>query len=517
MSSITPLLYPLNQGVDTYNPPIASKDLFFTQLIQIEPRLGRLQASRGLAAFQSLAASLGPGDALMGFGYYSLTQLLAVNFYAFSKTKVFWFDFSTGFFDPTPIYSGFTSSEDPYAVMPWYDGLFVTKPGRMVKLASNTATVVPGISAKYGIVANSHLYLGDVTDVARDKTRLRWSDLDAPESFDIQPDSSEAGFFSIEPPAIAIRGITYQRGNPVVYTDAGLWSGTAIGFPGGFVHQPLYPGVRLPYDYTVVQYKDIDYFIGEDNFYALNGFQVVPIGDAIWERFQSLLKVETNTKVRGFVDSRRDQIFWTFTRADNDQLWSVVYNYKEAKWSERDALNVTAWFDAPKFFLSGYTPIDEISAQIDTVSTSFDEDEGLDVLIPQLAAVVGQIGKVDGTVEPAIYSAVEGKVETFDFFYDSIDEVKTLIRAVVEFTGGGSPDLELEIGSRDSQFETISWSSPISVTNYKGKKAFFFRSTGIGKFIRLRFTWTNSNTNYIDDMRLVEIQKVQDVTTTSPN
>src|SRR5690606_13218796 len=100
-------------------------------------------------------------------------------------------------------YNLFPGTEDRMVILPWYDGLYVTKPhGKLIKIQHKTFKEIPkGPYAKYGIVANSHLYFANTgTNVSRSFTRVRWSDLDGPDLWDLDPESSEADFFDIEPP-----------------------------------------------------------------------------------------------------------------------------------------------------------------------------------------------------------------------------------------------------------------------------------------------------------------------------
>ncbi len=509
-----PLLFKLSGGVDTYNPPLSSEDLKFLTLDNLEPRLGRIIATAGYQLNQDIG--LTGTNRVMGFAYYTLSNFGFTCLYAFSKTSIYFYDFETEAFITTPIYSGFVSSDDQYIALQWYGALYVTKPnGPYVKVQYKTVTVISNaIYGKYGLVINSHAMIANVNDGSSIvATRVRWSDRDDLESFDLDPNASEADFFDLEPSNIQITGLSYQRGSPLVYSENSVWIGTDVGFPGGFTWQPLFTGLGNIFHYSVVRYREIDYFIGQDNIYSLNGFQPKEIGTEIWERFIEDIKIVARTNVRGYSDSRKDQVFWVYQRAD-DSYWSIVYNVKEGKWSERDPQELTAFFDAPRIALRGFEVIDDNITIINSDSDLIDDpDAGFPVAIPQLLGAVdagggvvaenGGILKLDGN--EFAYTA-----ETFDFFFGSIEFKEEVTKISIEYTGTGSPALTVKVASRNNQDEALSWSSAIPVTNIDGSRSFYIRNEGVGKYLRFKFEWENTATDYITDLRLLSIVQVQD-------
>lgn len=514
MTSHVPRQFRLTEGVDAYNPDVIEKDLVFAYLNNVDPRLGRLWASKGYASFQNLALS--GSDRIISFGSYQLASRQYNDLYAFSRTKVFWFNFSTGLFDTTPIYTSFYSSDDPYVLIPWYGALYVTKPlSPYVRLQHKTATVISNaLSARYGLLANSHAYFASVNDgVTNHLGRIRWSDLDDPESIEFDAQSSEADFFDLEPDSRQITGVSYQRGTPLVYAENNIWGGTPIGFPGGFRHDPLFPGIGNIFHNAVIRNKEVDFFIAQDNIYALNGLQLEPIGDAIYDRFINSVKISSDTSVRGYIDSRKDQVFWVYTKTD-DSLWSIVYNYKEKKWSERDPQSLTAWWDSPRVAMRGYDAIDDIATLIDNVATMIDDPAGgYPVVLPQLGGTSlspAIVVKANDANLRAVGTAFSHLIETFDFYFDTIGEVSEITKALIEYTGAGTPNLTVSIGTRDNQSAAIVWSATKAVDTSKGSLAFFIRSIGVGKYIRFRFAWGNTDANRITDLRLLSLVKVEE-------
>lgn len=528
--SHSPKQFKLNQGIDAYNPEVVAAELTMFYLNNVEPRLGRLMSTRGYGSFQAFA-SLGITDAFVGFAFYQLSNRRFVNLYAFSKSNVYWFNFQTNAFETTPVYTGFPSTDDPYVFIPWYDALYVTKlGGAYVKLERATYSVIAGgLQARYGIVNNSHAYLGGVSDgVSLELARIRWSDLDDPESFTLDASASEADFFDLEPDSREITGMTMQRSNSLVYAQNTIWVGSYVGFPGGFRHDPLFPGIGNIFHDAVVHAKDLDYFIGPDNIYAVNGFQLVPIGDKIYERFiadvsltPATLSSANTISVKGFLDTRKNQVFWVYPSAVNNPggLWSIVYNYKEDKWSERDAQKLTSWFDAPRVAMRGYDSIDAISTVIDDDSDIIDDPAaGYVRIVPQLAGtnftlvgtLIPTIGKADDSYVKLINTAMDQKMETTDFFWEEIGKVKEVTKVILEYTGAGTPNLNIYIGTRHNQFESITWSNAVAVdTTTAGVMTFFVKAEAVGRYLRFRFTWGNTAVSYITDLRLISFVKVE--------
>lgn len=383
------LTFKIADGVNDYEPEVISDKLQFLQVNNLDARLARLITSKGYSLFQNL--SLAAGDVVTGFGYYTLSSRQYSNFYAFTKTKIFWLNFETELFDTTPIHTFAVPSSSPPVVIPWYDSMYVTNQSwPYVQIRYKTVTAVPDApKARYGIVANSHAMLGNVSDVTtKGLARVRWSDLDAPESFILDPLQSEADFFDLEPGSLQITGMSYQRGSPIIYTQNDLWAASYRGFPESFKFEPIIPGLGNLFHDAVIRNKDVDYFISSDNIYELNGFQPVQIGDAIFKRFINDVKISSDTSVKGYLDSRKDQVFWVYT-ANDDSIKSIVYNYKEKKWTERDAQDITAWYDTPRVSFRGFKVINAYSAlpadKINSASDLIDDpDAGFPMVIPQL-------------------------------------------------------------------------------------------------------------------------------------
>lgn len=506
------LLFPANAKLNNYLPAVTSKELAFVELNCFEPRLGRLIASKAPTLFQDL--ELDAEDKVLRFCYYTLTGLQYSNLYAITTKAIYWFDFAAEEFDPTPIYTYGYSRLDYPQVLPWYDCLYVVRPGHpSVRLEAKVVTEIPTMPfGRYGIVLASHIFLGNVGNITNQFfTRVQWSDLDDPESWSLLPNSSEADFFNLEAGETEITGVSAQRGNGIIYTRDTIWQATYVGFASGnFSFQPLFQGLGNNFHYSLVRVKEVDYFIGPDGFYRLNGYQPENLGTEVWNRFISEVKISTDAAVPGFLDSRRDQIFWIYTKTDDTKA-CIVYNYKENSWCFRADYGIVSFFDAPRAVLKGYTVINDISTLIaDDDHLIDDPEDNFPLTISQFVGLetgTRPVAVFDNSYEDLESGSTTAVAETFDFFLDSLESVKEFHRITVEHRGSGNPltSLALEVGTRNNQRANLTWSSAISQVNIDGSLSFYFKKDGIGKYVRFRFTATNDSTNNLSELWLISL------------
>ena len=120
------------------------------------------------------------------------------------------------------------------------------------------------------------------------------------------------------------------------------------------------------------------------------------------------------------------------------------------------------------------------------------------------------IGQVSDSILKMDSEQFDHLIETFDFYFDEIGEVSEVNKVIMEYKGAGVPNMTLQIGTRPSQVNDVTWSSPIAQTVMNGTVTFFFRRQGAAKYIRFRFAWNNTNDDYVDDLRLMSITRVED-------
>lgn len=454
-------------------------------------------------------------QSVRGLAYYTEPYEQYSSLYALCDRDVFQYDFEQGIFKVGPIYT-FGPNNFPYAFVQWYNKLYVSKKNSgLVKLQSKKATVVenaPG--GRYMIIANGHLMLGNVSSKSSAyPNRLQWSDLYAPESFEISS-SSEADYYELDPDFGEITGLTAQRSNQVIYTPDSLVVGSYNPLPTGFRFQTLYTGVGNTIHGAVVRVKDRDFFLGHDNFYSLDGFQLGQIGDEIFNDFTAMNASNTaQSCLMTLVNLRRNEVMWIFDRVDGKK-WSIVYNFKEGKWSERDPQNILCGL-LLKMPIRGFKVIDDFSDIIASMSTklidgdwqfpasSLTEFYGADngrILVPSK-----KFGKADGT--PIVCSA-----ESQELFAESLFKVKEFDKLKILYTGAGLPDLRVSIGSRKHRNEKVVWSADLKKEEQiPGEATFHFHREAVGHLVRFKFSWNNTDADYISELTHISFDKLQDV------
>lgn len=490
--------YIVNIGVDTYSPPISSKDFKVLRLKNLQPRLNRLIAATGLTELQKIE-----GQQIMAYASYTHPTSLYSGLYAITKTSIYVFDFASLTFDLTPIYAGFSDNNDSYAVVPWFDCVYVTKLKTTVKLAANVAVVVSTMpSARYAIASAGHMLMANIkTPGGLFPNTIINSDLYLPERFVIDTDS-EADYFEMESPDGELTGLSYQRGNNLIYTRNSIWIATYSS--GKYKFDPLFTGIGNVYHGAQVRVKEIDMFIADDGIYVIDGLQLRSIGDPIWEFFSNDIAVTSLFDyVRGRVDTRKFEVSWTYPKAGG-ALWSIVYNYKEDKWSDRDPQDIltSVRFSVP---LRGFRTIDSFSDVIDTGTSSSYMIEGdwqytTYAIRDLFGTSTGVIGTSQASAEEVNGDPINVELESFDLYYEETDDVKEISKIVVQFKEIGTAPLLLQVASRHTQADALVWSAPVALTRANNETAFYFRNLGVGKFLRFKFTCANTNDNALVEL-----------------
>lgn len=507
------LPFKLNIGVDTYSPDITDQALKFLRLKNVQPRRDRWIPPTGY----TLKETISPGnDTIHAFALYTEPFLAYSDLYALGDTEIWRYNFSTNLFDGAAIYTTMPTGKLPYAIVPWYDRVYVSKRGLpLLKLQGTVVTPVDGAPAgRYGIVSNNHLMLANISNTASDlPTRIQWSDLYLPESWGFS-EASEADFFDLEVTDEEVTGISYQRGQTVIYTRNSIWVAKYYPLPTGFRFDPLYTGIGNLYHGAQVRVKELDFFIGEDNFYMLDGLQLRAFGDEIWQYFQDTKgAITAQTEIKSFYDSAKGEVHWVYPHS-TDTRWSIVYNYKENKWSDRDPQDIYTELSL-KFAARGFTVIDDVSALIDTmndpVTELIDGDwQFFDGNFTQIAA--GTNGRVYIPANIFIKQSGLGfdcEAESYEFYWEKLFETTEVNAFTVFYTSAGSPVLELLVGTRKHRNEAITWSAPADINDMlPGETTFHIRAQGVGRLMRFKLRWTTTVDDYITELTNCSFHKL---------
>ena len=507
MSSWTPKLMPAGEGMNSYAPPLSNGALQFERLQHVCPRNGRLVTPKGYEFWHGPIA-LAP---VLGLAKLTIERTQATDLYAITDTDVYHIDVSDPLLE-SPVWLALPSDGFPPAWAEWYDRVFLSKRGgKLLSIKAGVATVVAGgPAARYLAISQGHLVAANYRDDSTDRPNgVRWSDYNEPTSFGFATDS-EADLYDLEPGYGEITGLSSHRGNNLIYTRNSIWLMRYFPFPTGYRFEPLYVGIGCRYHYSQISYRNMDYFVGEDNFYRVDGYQVIPIGDAIWDYFiENNTNTGRNAYVKAFADPETDEVWWSYDNLSAAKE-AVVYNSKEEKWSVRSPLNVasTLYFNAP---IRGYTVIDDYTTgtingdarQIDGDFQYVETDE--QHFFGTFDGDIAVRNNVRFTDHNGL--AVASYAETFDFFFDSISEQKEVDELTLAYKTVGGTDISLEIGRRDVLDDAISWSSPVAMSNMiDGQKTFFFRNSGVGRYIRFKLSWTNQAASAVKEISLIEVK-----------
>lgn len=517
-------LFKINVGVDTYNADIAvGNSLQFKRLKNVQPFSGRLVTPAGLTLKQQLAL-LTP---ILGFVYYSEPISQTAHLFAVSTTKVYVFSFITGEFETAPVFNTLVNTLDIPCWTAWLDSAYMSKRNAgLLKMQNRSVTVVPNApSGRYMIIADGHLMLLNTVsaDGSSHPVRVQYSDLYEPEDWVVGP-ASEADAFELSPNDGEGTGLSYQRNMVMVYTRNRIWTARytkgSEEVLGKFLFEVLYGSVGNVYHGALISVKEVDYFIGRDNFYSLDGSQLQEIGDPIWSFFkETLFNTNFQKSVTALADLTKHEISWTYDHVDGYR-WSVVFNYKENKWSDRDPGVVYSNFFLD-FPFRGYIPIADLSEPF----TAFDlrtitgDWQYLD--FNEASLFGGEEGLVLKPSRPASYvdfadNGYACEMETFEVDYDSLLEIKEfdsfkLLFSVREGSLRINSNLRMLVGHRSSREESITWSAPIYLRDQLSTDSvFFFRNVGVGKLVRFKFLWNNTTDWAITEIVKASLTKLTD-------
>lgn len=486
--------------LDDYNPPITGKELRFVTLASAQPRRGRLITPNQFAPFQDEGLDMFIVDFGLSFDANTLVSWI----YAFGVDQAFYYDMDTATFIPFEEPFEYPSSINPFGQIAWNGLVYTTRENQYItKYDGNTAPAIidshwqpdsGDVGGRYAVVNNGHMFIGSTVENGTVfPTRIRWSDLNNPENWVVDP-TSEADFFDLEPTVLQITGLTSQYGFINIYTANAIWQGTYVGLPEIYQFQPLKTGIGCIYHYGVIQVKQIDYFIGYDSFYMLNGTILEPIGDQIWRKFQEDNPDLINTaSVRAYHDPVNTEIFWTVYPPSSNEAIEYVFNYQNKEWSTRNSQNKHGyWF-----------PWEAVKV--------INGDEETEVLTQPLGFVGTDEGEISkrtseySEFKKAFYneSGFPGLIQTFEFNMETLTGIKEVHGLKLLYKVGGAPTINLYIGHRKSQLEELTWLGPVQITvdtKFAGESTFYFREfLAVDKFLAFRLEWSNTNDDYIEE------------------
>lgn len=321
-------LFPINLGIQTFNPEISGSGFYLSNLDNFRTNFNRLFPVRSHKEYYSL-----PGETVRGLAYVFDVGEQSLQFFLITKNKAYILGVDS---DGKPSFSQVGTEyawtrDHKVTWVSWDDEVdgvvYFTKEGTSLQRLSRSglSTVTPTwvdpvtstaepLSARYSAVIQSRLVLANVTlPSAVHPRRVQWSDLNNPEDFEILP-SKEADLFDLETGNLEITGLFNHRGYMTLFSRRGIWRAAYIGPPQVFRFEPVYSDFGNIYHHAGVSVKDSIYFIGNDNFYLMEGFTPRPIGDEIWPEWLESNITTVEQPIIGWANEEKREIFWKFTR-----------------------------------------------------------------------------------------------------------------------------------------------------------------------------------------------------------
>lgn len=496
-----------NSGLDSYEPASApSSNLRFARLVNFEARKGSLVVSTGLDKLKDI------NSLFNSFGSYT-TSANSSYLYAFTDSAIYQWSQTLVNFSSSPLALFTPNVDEPYAVVDYLDGLYFTRHGVQLKRAvDSVVSNVTSDQAKYALNAHDHLFLLNL-NITGGGFLMKWSDIYDFTNF-TPTTTNEADQFTFNSSHGEITGVSLQKDIVNIYTEKSIFQATYVGYPVKYEISPLYTDVGNKFHHAVIQHKDIDYFIAEDNFYKLEGTLLTPIGTKIWDFFKnSLVTFDFGQEIRGVVDPDRDRVGWLFTRIYDatypdglraSKKYFIWYNPKEDRWTTEEADFISLYRTKKRVYF--YKPIDSMSQIIDSETRTIDGLWQADRFLYQ--------GGLFGGEDESIYVSslgYDGKIlhmETAEIHMDKPYELKTLTRVtfhadIAEVVDLGEVDIfeatTIQLGYRRLDGQVVTWITLTADDKVEANALSYAvpSSMPVSQSIAFRFTYPNIANRYI--------------------
>lgn len=494
--------YLFAKGVDLFGPPIIPAGGEFLRLHNISPRNNRLNSKFGFSNVETIANA----STIYGFPNYYDKSNGTVQIYAVSDSEIYRLDQSTASFVATSMASK-TAVNEPPAFVKWDNKVYVSNYlNPIFSLTESTHAVINSeistgggerISARYMKSVANHLFCANIREDSDSfSTRCRWSDLYNPEDF-VPTSGNEAGSFDLEIADQEITGLAAQDRQVLIFTSNSIWRGVYTQDNRIFAFEPLLSSLGCIYHHAVVNFRGQVFFIGEDNFYVLEGGAPRAIGNAIWPYFTDSIEVGINGYVYGYYNTKQKEIIWNYKTVNGAET-SVVYNYEQEQWSTRDTFGIKSFLDLPQSPRFGQvinsfasTVINNSPWTTRTIDGNWQfSNNASDQYIGGFNGSVRQ----DGDTVPAYISTILTK----EFVFDSIEDVKEIGNVKLLLKATGSPKLNLRVGRRGNANEEINWTSRIEGN---AQAEFNIKDKAFpGELLSFEFSWGNTNNAFVSEV-----------------
>ena len=290
---------------------------------------------------------------------------------------------------------------------------------------------------------NRFLFLGNLEasgGVTREHV-VQWSALDDPTNWPTPNSATAIATQSSSQELIKALGPVHEiyggDQHGLIYQAGGLTRVTYIGPPAVFQFDTLSRTHGAAFRNASISVNDVTYFISLRGFCMTDGVQILPIGDGKVDRyFLGRVSFSNSERIRAAHDAVKKLIIWCYpstgaTAGQPDSL--LIYNYEEKRWTQSDQVSECV-----------FTP-----------------PSALPLLGPHGFDSSNRICSFTGTPGTAILAS--GEVEPQPGGCALINGIKPIIAS-----SGTAPTIGVQVGSRDDQATTVSYSSTTTPTARTG-------------------------------------------------
>ena len=323
--------------------------------------------------------------------------------------------------------------------------------------------------AKYLTVVRDFVVTGYQTDYP---FRVQWSGINNATTWSFSQ-VTQADFQDL-PDAGLVQGVTGGEYG-LIFLEKSVYRMSYVGTPVIFQFDEIAKGIGCFEPNSIVQYRNLVFFLSDDGFYVCDGQTVKPIGAEKVDRFFSAnFNSSYGYKMSATVDPTRSIVIWAYPSVQQpgvvDSL--IIYNFDTGRWSSGTTdVDFVGISQTPGLTLED---LDDISTNIDTLGTSLDSR----LFVGGKFELAG--GK-DDRIVTFTGSPATATIQTGDIEVENRFSALRMVRPIVD---GGSSNVAL--ASRASLKDAITYGSYVSPTSEDRVSV-----RGIGRYHRLSFQPTN--------------------------
>lgn len=272
------------------------------------------------------------------------------------------------------VYSGGTNDFSSYwEVVQWGNTLLGvhgkdTSPF-IYSLGAASATAMSGSPPRaYHIdVVRDFVVMGNCSDSALSKTRVRWCAINNPASW-TQDTATLADFQDLPTDGGVIQKIVGGEYG-IIFQEKAIYRMTFVGSPLVFQFDRIHDQIGAYAPASVVNYENLIFFLSTDGFYMFDGINLKPIGKGKIDK-TFLYDLDTTSYngsaylyqfIKGEIDPDNKQVLWSYpTTAGGGAIDKIiVYNWAYDRWTllSRSPSRVAKMINNKRYLIGFYTGV----------------------------------------------------------------------------------------------------------------------------------------------------------------